>query len=182
MNSLLRSLRRQRIVAVDAWQYFSLGLAAADCRTALGAAIRFRSVELDGAPFEAYLLAAAEGPLEDGAIAGMEIVRHVWNLDVERIEVFTRDEWAEPDAVSVDTLGKNPMSIDTGPVGSAPAGTRTVTVTCGVAFHSNRHTASSLLIYVADYPGLVGLSAEATEIAAFRDRTTTRTWVAKKAM
>jgi hypothetical protein len=172
MNPLLRSLRRQRIVAVDAWQYFSLGLAAADCRTASGTAVRFRSVELEEVPFEAYSLVAADGPLEDGAIEGMAVVRQAWDLDVECIEVFTRDEWVDPALAGVDTLGKYPVSIDTGPVGSAPAGTPAVTVTCGIAFRASGHTASSLLVYVADYPGLVGLSADANEIAAFRERAT----------
>lgn len=89
------------------------------------------------------------------------------SVDVDRIDVFARDEWIELSAPAQPGLiGSNPRLLSWGPVGAAPDTADYVrTVLCGIIL-GGRH-GESLLVQVADFPALIAATNQASEITAF---------------
>ncbi|HTD34850.1 MAG TPA: hypothetical protein VK665_14370, partial [Candidatus Elarobacter sp.] len=91
---------------------------------------------------------------------------------VDRVELFHRDEWTEQYDEPGTTIGSNPVVVRTGPVGSGPTGVQGVTVLCGIAIHAAALSPRSILIYLADHPGLISWTCDRSEIAAYRQGVT----------
>lgn len=89
-------------------------------------------------------------------------------MSVTSIEVFRRDEWVAQQKPAFHTVGSNPKSIETGPIGSAPGDAPATSVISGYALRSSGGSPALLLIFIIDYPGLIDLTTDEAQIAALR--------------
>lgn len=152
--------------------YVEFGYESVELHCASGRMITIQSSELENSRFDAYSIEAQEaqrGAAVDNPIAARQYV--TVQLRVEHIEIFRRDEWEEAEPPAYPTVGQNPVSINTGPLGSAPVDADFITVICGVALRCSPEPDSSLLIFLNDFPGLVGLAKGEAEIEAYRSVT-----------
>lgn len=172
MSIIVQSLLSERLLCIVAHKYFELGLSCVDVHTASGRVLNIRSCEIEATPFEAYSLDVHDG-LCEADVTGQE--RFDVDFEINSIEVFRRDEWIAKDVPLLQTVGSNPIAIEAGPVGAAPAGTTAISALCGYVFHSNgssRGGPQSMLVYIVDYPGLIDLTTDDEQISIFRSGTT----------
>lgn len=148
--------------------YVPIGYNSVDLRCESGRIIKIESVELDDVPFDAYSIEVSEAEHEvlDEVQYGDRCLEV--QLQVEHIEILRRAEWQEGEPPTYSTVGQNAVSINAGPVGSAPLSALSTTVVCGVVFRSGNPNSSSLLVYLYDFPGLVGFSLAKSEVDCFR--------------
>ena len=167
----LRSIQGNRLVAFRRYQY-APGLECAECVVDSGFALRFRAYELPESHLDTHCLSVKAIPRDTSEEPSGHRSTLIFNASIEGIEVFRRDEWAEQCGENHATVGINPILVRTGPVGSGPASAHVDTVICGVAVHTESPSPQSIMIYVADYPGLIGWTSATNEISEYRKHTT----------
>jgi hypothetical protein len=152
----LNSLLGRSVVAVAKEEYVDIGYSWIDLSIAEGPAIRFYAREIDSEGAEFYSIDIAEcpddRPLPDWLASEFKI---------EQIEIVRRDEWVEKGS-DTEAVGTNPRTTCSGKVGSAPPGVAVVSVTCGIVLASAAK--DMLLVFTEDFPGLIGLSCDASAI------------------
>jgi hypothetical protein len=171
MSAVLVGLLTAKIVTIRSY-LDAIGSACVELHTDSGRIVSVRSGEVGASSFEAFCLEIA-----GQACPGSEADPSAWRsdackLDVGHIEVFRRDEWREAEAPKGPWVGSNPVSIDAGPVGSAPPGTEPLTVVCGLLLQPRNGSQAPLLIYISDHPGLLMMTTRESEIVAYRKITT----------
>lgn len=169
---VLNSLRSERIVGMRLHPYVEIGYESVELHCASGRIITIQSSELENSRFDAYSIEVQEAQRAAAVEGTLAASRYVTvQLQVEHIEIFRRDEWEEVAPPAYPTVGQDPVSITTGPVGSAPAGADFTTVVCGAALRCITEPHSSLLVFLNDFPGLVGIAKGEAEIGAYRSVT-----------
>jgi hypothetical protein len=162
-DEILSRIRGQKISGFSFVRYPHLGLfERVILHLESGLAFEFRSREFKFGPYEAYKLEA----VEFRGKTGTERIDAGWT--VARIDAFERQDWLEPADKNVKTIGNNPTSHAWGAIGAAPAhASHAIIVTSSITF-SPPSGDRQAMIYLADYPGLVGFTAEAGEMASVR--------------
>ena len=94
------------------------------------------------------------------------------NMLVDDVTIVKREEWiADGTAPGSPALASNQTLIDAGPVGSAPSAAVKITVSCGLTLRARAH-GNAILLYLNDFPGILGVSTDQTEIDDFTRRFT----------
>jgi hypothetical protein len=136
---------------------------------ASGRVLQFNAVELDGTPFDAYSLAITEMGRNEVAnvVAGIDVTLIQLQGDhrLDRIDMYRRSEWEISTPPPFPTVGRNPRTVLVGPIGSEPPGSLTVHVVSAVVLGFEDRSQPSMLIYVHEFPTLVGFSTDESEIA-----------------
>lgn len=160
---IFASIQSEQIVGMILYPYLQLGLHSVHFEFASARGITIQSREEKDSPFESYSIDAIEGHGDPAESALGGPVRYECRFSIERIEIFRRSEWVENEGPQFSTIGSNAVSIDTGPIGAAPAGSVSTTVICAVAF-SGKRTKSHLVISLGDTPGLLELMRDDTSL------------------
>ena len=164
----LEDVRSDHLLNVTAYPYATIGARFVELSFSSGRVLTFSSAELVDAPFETYVITIGDGPLT-GAESQEPPVLQQFDVQIGRIEEFTRDEWEEPQAPAGVTVGINPVTINTGPVGTAPSETRSITTICGVAFFAPNLHGPALMITLSDYAGLLTICTDLSIICSYRE-------------
>jgi hypothetical protein len=176
---LLTTLRSERIVGVSLHPYNDIGFDFLDLYCASGRVLRVNAIELENTPFDAYSLEVTEIQRDeaDNIVPGIDdaLVQLQVNHNVDHIDMFHRSEWEVSDPTPFPTVGRNPRTVFTGPIGSAPSGSQAVTVVSAVALRSEDQSQSSMLIFVNDFPTWIGFSTAENDVARVRSETSSET-------
>ena len=175
MIAALVGLLAEKIVETRSYRQAHVGLVCVELRTASGRILSVRANEVPTCSFEAYTLEAADGICTGKDLDPNASHRSARDLEVDRIEIFRRDEWRDTEAPIDPTVGSDPMAIDAGPIGSAPSEAEPCTVVSGCALHPRDDSQPSLLVCLSDYPGLITISTDESDVAGYRKMTTSET-------
>jgi hypothetical protein len=161
----LSRLENQYVATVSFGAGFEKAYEWIELRTssALTFHIQAREITVDvGLPYsiEFYTLDVGD------VAAPADAQQYILGFLVDRIERIERAEWTEPADDGLKTVGMNPVAVATGKIGAAPPGAAGLTTTTsGLVFHSK--TKAELLVYTADYPGLIGICVDSAQIADY---------------
>ena len=173
MIDALLALCSQTVLLVGKRKEFGEELQAVFIQTTSGVVLKIESCEVEAAPFEAYSLRFTFHSGDGRSWPHYEIVSCTMKID--HIEIFRREEWIDTESAPPPTIGINPVSIDTGPVGSRPSGSAATTVISSCAFHSATSKSALLWIFMLENPRLIGISHCTKELDAFTHQTTSQT-------
>jgi hypothetical protein len=165
---VLRRIMGQRLEEFRAYRYASGGAECGEVVMASHAVFSARAREVERSAMETHRLTveAVRCSAHITPRGYLDVVP--LRFPVDRVELFHRDEWTEPYDEPGSTIGSNPVVVRTGPVGSGLTGVQAVTVLCGIAIHAAAPSPRSILIYLADYPGLISWTCDPSEIAVYR--------------
>jgi hypothetical protein len=175
MNAALDGLLAGKVVETRSYRQAHLGLVCVELHTASGRIVSVRSKDVPTCSFEAYTLEAADGICTGKDLDPNASHRSACDLEVDRIEIFRRDEWRNTEAPIDPTVGSDPVAIDAGPIGSAPSEAEPCTVVSGLALHPRDGSQPLLLVYLSDYPGLITISTDESDVVGYRKMTTSET-------
>lgn len=164
----LSKLLGNQISSIAQVKYLNLGIESISvCSSGIFLEIRAREVLVEWG--EAYDLDVEES-------LAMPIGSDVELIDigqvVNKIEILKRDEWLETAGDIEGIIGANARYQEWGKVGGAPNGVNdAVTVSCAIVFYLEG-IIDGFMVFVSDYPELIGVSWDAAEIIKFRSQCT----------
>lgn len=170
----LRLLRGLTIEEMLLQEYPSAGYVTVLLKSTTKKTFAIRSTEVVGAPFEAYTLSCS---VFDGKIDADGGESFPWRsvrpkMLIDDVTIVEREEWiADGTTPGSPVLASNQTFIDAGPRGSAPSDAVKVIVSSGIALRAMRH-GETILLYLNDFPGVLGVSTDQTEIDDFIRRFT----------
>ena len=174
LTTSLTPLRGQTIEEMLLQEYPSAGYATVLLKLATGKTHAIRSREVASAPFEAYTLSCSAF---DGETDADREGPFPWRsmrpyMLVDDVTIVDREEWiADGTTPGGPVLASNQTLIDAGPLGSAPSAAAKVIVSCGIALRSMTQ-GKVIFLYLNDFPGILGVSTDQTEIDDFIRRFT----------
>src|SRR5687767_11961622 len=161
MTQLLHTIIGSTISELWSLNYHRVGLRHVCIGLSSSQRYRFEAHEVATDGDESYSLGVQECTAE--APAGSP------KLDVRigRLALLERDEWTIAVEPIDGIIGNNPRLRDWGKVGSAPStGDDVVTVTAAVVIESP-DSSRRMMVFISDYPGLVGFTNDGAEIEIF---------------
>jgi hypothetical protein len=174
LKTSLRLLRGQSINEMLLQEYPSGGFVAVLLKFMTGRTFEVRGTEIADAPFGAYTLSCVACAGNRDAELGGPLPWRFERSDilVDDVTIVEREEWiADGTTPGSPMLASNQTLIDAGPLGSAPSLAVKVTVPCGIVLRTATQD-EAILLYLYDFPGLLGISTDKTEIGDFTRRFT----------
>ncbi len=163
----LRVAEHDPIVSLQLNPYMPKGLRSVELMLQSGRVLVVRSKGLEDAPFEACTIDVNEElDASEGTLG--EVQRYKLEHPIASIEVFGRTEYLvhETGAAPANVpIGMNAYTIETGPMGSAPADSIETDVTCGIALYDIDMN-PVLLISLSDYFEVLDWAARSEKVIA----------------
>lgn len=157
VNEALSSLNGQIITELQLRAYGSIGYWSATLCATSSEFVTIRAMKAPGTPFETSTLRFSKGIEEPPDADEFPLSTYSIAVSANMIMLIERDEWIENGAKQ------------TGPLDSAPEDSPSTRVVCGIALQ-DLDAGHSVLFFLDDIPGVIGVYATRQEIAHYMNR------------